>query len=287
MAGSRVVVFVLMVGLPAWAKGKKARRKATPDGVALVFGWPDGLNADVTYRWTRSKAGKPEQALAMTARLTVARQGETVRVAFRDWNAQPMANAAPSAAAPSLEAITPSSTGKGCSFASTGRSQPTTPRGSRQALHAPGNVSPARIPGRRAEEGAQMIPALSRVQAERTWQTLVGSWTDVELKIGEDFETDVEGLMPGLPGGTLKTKLRIRAERRLDCPDDPSKRCVELKTRSEADRESMVKLRDKMGIQADGSSRRCRHSTRDGDPVVRSGILKSAALACGLSVPYS
>ena len=98
-----------------------------------------------------------------------------------------------------------------------------------------------------------MIPALSRVQAERTWQMLVGSWTDVELEIGEDFETDVEGPMPpvpGLPGGTLKTKVRIRAERRLDCPDDPRKRCVELKTRSEADRESMATLLEKMGVQS-------------------------------------
>ena len=106
VAGSWVVAFMLMVGCPAWAKGKKTRPKAKPDVVPLVFGWPDGLNADVTYRWTRSKPGKPEQALAMTARLVAVRQGETVRVAFRDWKAQPVANAGAAAAAPSLEAIT-------------------------------------------------------------------------------------------------------------------------------------------------------------------------------------
>ena len=220
--GAWVAAFVLMVGLPAWAKGKKTRSKAKPDVVSLVFGWPDGLNADVTYRWTRSKPGKPEQALAMTARLTVARQGKTVRVAFRDWKAQPTANAAPGAAAPSLEAITTVVDTKG------------------MFVRVDGTISAT-------------MPALSRVQAERTWQMLVGSWTDVELEIGEDVETDVEGPMPsvpGLPGGTLKTKLRFRAERRLDCPDDPSKRCVELKTRSEADRESMAKLLGKMGVQA-------------------------------------
>jgi hypothetical protein len=211
-----------MVGLPAWAKGKKTRPKSKPDVVSLVFGWPDGLNADVTYRWTRSKPGKPEQALAMTARLTVSRQGETLRVAFRDWKAQPTANAAPGAAAPSLEAITTVVDTKG------------------MFVRVDGTISAT-------------MPALSRVQAERTWQMLVGSWTDVELEIGEDVETDVEGPMPsvpGLPGGTLKTKLRFRAERRLDCPDDPSKRCVELNTRSEADRESMTKLLEKMGVQA-------------------------------------
>jgi hypothetical protein len=248
--GSWVVVFVLMVGLPAWGKGKKTRPKAKPDVVSLVFGWPDGLNADVTYRWTRSKPGKPEQALAMTARLTVARQGETVRVAFRGWKAQPMANAAPGAAAPSLEAITTVVDKKGMFVRVDGTIS------ADDSMRVAAGVARARERESGANPGsdvtkkvAQTIPTLSRVQAEQTWQMLVGSWTDVEVEIGEDFETDVEGPMPpvpGLPGGTLKTKLRFRAERWLDCPDDPGKRCVELKTRSEADRESLAKLLEKV-----------------------------------------
>lgn len=252
--GAWVVVFALMVGLPAWAKDKKTRPKAKPDVVSLVFGWPDGLNADVTYLWTRSKPGKPEQALAMTARLTVARQGETVRVAFRDWKAQPTANATPGAAVPSLESITTVVDTKGVFVRVDGAiSADDSTRVAAGVARPRERVSGSNAGSDATKKVAQMIPALSRLQAERTWQMLVGSWTDVELEIGEDFETDVEGPMPsvpGLPGGTLKTKLRFRAERRLDCPDDPSKRCVELKTRSEADRESMAKLLEKMGIQA-------------------------------------
>jgi hypothetical protein len=252
--GSWVVAFVLIVGVPAWAKGNKASPKAKPDVVSLAFGWPDGLNADVTYRWTRSKPGKPDQALAMTARLTVARQGEAVRVAFRDWKAQPTANASPGAAAPSLEAITTVVDTKGTFVRVDGTiSADDSTRVAAGVARARERESGANQGSGATKKTAEMIPALSRVQAERTWQMLVGSWTDVALEIGEDLETDVERRMPsvpGLPGGTLKTKLRFRAERRLDCPDDPSKRCVELKTRSEADRDSMAKLLEKMGIQA-------------------------------------
>jgi hypothetical protein len=253
--GSWVVVFVLMVGLPAWAKGQRTRPKAKRDVLSLVFGWPDGLNADVTYQWTRSKPGKPQQALAMTARLTAAKQGETVRVALRDWKAQPIANAAPGKAAPSLEAITTVVDKKGMLVRIDGAISTGDSTQVAASVARTGEREPGANPGSDAtKKVAQMIPALSRLQAERTWQMLVGSWTDVELEIGEEVETEVEGPMPsvpGLPGGTLKTKLRFRAERRLDCPGDPSKRCVELTTRSEADRESMAKLLEKMGIQSD------------------------------------
>ena len=70
----------------------------------------------------------------------------------------------------------------------------------------------------------------------------MGSWAGVELQLGKEYVTTIESPVPLVPGGKVKTTLRLRAERFLDCPGAPGAKCVELKLRSEPDRKSLAKL---------------------------------------------
>src|SRR5436190_91479 len=79
----------VLLGAPAGAKpGSK------PEVVALGFAWPANFGAQVTYRWTRTSTGKPAQGLTLVGRVTVAADGENLRVEFADWKREP-AGAAP------------------------------------------------------------------------------------------------------------------------------------------------------------------------------------------------
>jgi hypothetical protein len=181
--------------------------KAKPEVVTLGFAWPTVLGADVTYRWTRTSTGKPAQGVTVVGRLNVAPEGENLRVEYADWKREPTGRTA---------------TGE----------PPVAPEKLVDVVDKRGAL--VRIDGE--------APALVKTVAARTWQMLVGSWAGVELKVGKEYVATVEGPVPVVPGGKLKTTLRFRVERLLDCPGSPVAKCVELKLRSEPDHKSMAKL---------------------------------------------
>jgi hypothetical protein len=244
-AGLRVATALALTLLcgAAWAREKgKPRPKA--DVVALRFGWPTDLSANVTYRWTRTQTGKPTQATALAARLTVAAEGRTLRVAYRDWKPEPSDGPSAGASLPSLEKISTIVDRKGAfvrvdGAVSAGDS-------TRIAATAKGDKN---LGAEAMNQVAQLIPTLFQQNLEQTWEMTAGSWAGVELAIGQALETDDEGPVPLVPGATLKTHLRVQAERRLECPGDPGKRCVELRLRSEPDRDSLAKVVEQMSAK--------------------------------------
>jgi hypothetical protein len=223
-----VVAFALLAA-PAGARPKgKAKARTKADTVALAFGWPDGLVARITHDWTRTSPGKPTASESMTARLVVAAEGQTFRVAFRDW--QVPAGGTP---APSLNKLSAVVDKEGT------------------LIRIDGKVAPAEalsLAGGR-EKAADILPVLIQQSAENTWQTLVGTWAGGELELGAEYETDEEVPSPLVPGATLKTKLRFGVERRLPCPGGATRSCVELKLHSEPDPASLRKLVEKVGAK--------------------------------------
>jgi hypothetical protein len=234
-----IVTAFALLSAPAWAKGKaKPKPRSKPDVVALRFGWPDGLGANVTHEWIRSSPGKPTQTESMTARLVVGSEGQTLRVAFRDW--QTSAGGAP---APSLNKMTTVVDKDGTLVRVDGRVSP----GEAMDLAKGGGGS--KLGAAASQKAADALPVLIQQRVENTWQMLVGTWAGGELELGADYETEDEVPVPLVPGTTLKTKFRLRAERRLDCPGDAAKRCVELRFRSEPDRERLKEVVEKLGVK--------------------------------------
>jgi hypothetical protein len=224
-----VVVALALLAAQAWAKPKgKAKARPKADTVALGFGWPDGLGANVTHDWTRTDPRKPTKSESMTARLVVAAEGQTVRVAFRDW--QVPAGGQP---APSLNKLSVVVDKAGT------------------LVRVDGKVSPeeaTRLAGGR-QQAADILPVLIQQNAENTWQMLVGTWAGAELELGAEYETGDEVPSPLFPEARLKRKLRFGAERRLPCPGDTAKRCIELKLHSEPEPASLKKVVEKLGAK--------------------------------------
>lgn len=231
-AGLWVAILPALLAAPASGK-TKARPRSKPDVVALRFGWQPGLTADVTYRRTRSTTGKPTDSVSCRARLSVEADGKNLRVGYRDWNDEG-GGGAPAGEPP------PSTLARGATIVNK--------RGDlvRVDLTSLDEVVRAAAANKASPEArkewSRMLPVMVKERAVKTWQMLVESWTDAELEIGVDLETDIEGPTDLVPGGKVKTNLRFRADRWLDCPGRPGKRCVELKLRSEPDRESLAKL---------------------------------------------
>jgi hypothetical protein len=242
-----LVMASALIGAPAWAKAKgKAKPKSKPDVVVLAFGWPNGLGADVTYQSKRTKKSIPVFDISFAMRMNVTAEGDMFRVAYRNWKKDPSGNPAGGMAAPSLENIATIVDKKGAFVRVDGGLSGKDAAGVAATVSARGGKDPA---PEVTKQVAQMVPMLFRQNTENTWQMLVGTWAGGELEIGADYETDAEGPVPLLPGETMKQKLYLRAERRLDCPGNPGKRCVELRLRQEPDRESMAKVVEKIGAK--------------------------------------
>src|SRR5262245_14119438 len=100
---SWALALLVLLGAAAWAKGK-SKRKSKPDVVSMAFGWPSDRGAQVSYKWTRTGPGNPAEAISLAARLTVATEGELLRVGYRDWRAEPaLSPMPPGASLPSFE----------------------------------------------------------------------------------------------------------------------------------------------------------------------------------------
>jgi hypothetical protein len=240
-----VMTVSLLLSSPAWAKAKgKSRAKHRSEVVALKFGWPADLTGNVSYRWERTKAGKPPLGTALSAHLVVASEGRNLRVAYRDWKREPADNATAGGPVTNLERMVTIVDRNGALVRVD--SKVSADDAFKVASTSPGG---ARLGADAKKQVAEMIPALTEQATAKTWDMLVGAWAGVELEIGAELESDDEGPVPLVPGATLKTHLRIRAERFLDCPGRPGKRCVELKLRSEPDPESLAKAAESLGAK--------------------------------------
>jgi len=208
MVGLRVVALGAVLGASLSA-GAKEKAEPRPKGEVVVFGfgWPGKLGADVTYRWTRTSTGKPAQGVTVVGRLNVAAEGDGLRVEYGDWKREAAGSAAASA-------------------------PPVSPQKLANIVDKKGAL--LRIDGE--------APALVKASAARTWQMLVSSWAGAQLEVGKEYVQTLEGPVPLVPGGKLKSTVRFRAERLLDCPGNPAVECVEVKLHSEPDRKSLAKL---------------------------------------------
>lgn len=238
------VVLSMLVAVPAWAKGK-AKPETNGDVVALRFGWPAGLSADVTYRWTRTKKGKPPLSSSLTARLTVAAEGDGLRVSYRGWKRDAAATApAQGSSLSSFEKMAAIVDKKGSLVRIDGNLSPDDAR----------RVTTASMTGTSAgpdatNKMAELIPLVTQQNAAQTWQMLVETWAGADIPIGRDVETEEDSPVPVLPGTTLKTRFKIRAARRVDCPGQTGKRCVELKLRTQPDPASLAKVVEAIGAK--------------------------------------
>jgi hypothetical protein len=222
-AGTAILSVLLGTGGAAAGKDKEeaATTKPKVEVVTLGFGWPQTLGAEVTYRWTRTSTGKPAQGMTVIGHMSVATEGEALRVEYRDWRAQTAAGA------------------------------PDAPPNVLQNAAAVVDKKGALV---RVDGPA---PALLKAGTAHAWQLLVQSWAGVEVQLGKEYEVTNEGPVPVIAGGKLKRTLRFRAERFLDCPGAPGVRCVELKFHHQPDRRSLAKLTARLlvepGAKADGA----------------------------------
>jgi hypothetical protein len=216
MVGLRVVALGAVLGAPL-SSGAKEKTEQKPKGEVVVFGfgWSGALGADVTYRWTRTSTGKPAQGVTVVGRLHVAAEGDGLRVEYGDWKREAAGSAA--AAAP-----------------------PVSPQKLANIVDKRGGL--LRVDGE--------APALAKANAARTWQMLVGSWAGAQLEVGKEYVQTLEGPVPLVPGGKLRSTVRFRAERLLDCPGNPALECVEVKLHSEPDRKSLAKLTSALSAQS-------------------------------------
>lgn len=241
--GIGIVTALALVAAPAWAK-RKPKTKAKPDQVVLVFGWAEGLAADVSYQRSRAKKGTPTRNLSRTARLTVATEGKTLRVAYRDWKQSSTGGAAAVTELQIMNKMTTIVDKKGDFVRIDGTIPPD------EALRvAAGSGYKPTTGADTTKQLAQAIPVLAQKDLERTWQMLVGSWAGAEMEIGAEYETTDEAPVPLLPGTSLKATNRFGAERRFDCPRNPARKCVELWLRHEPDGESLKKVAEKLAAK--------------------------------------
>src|SRR5262245_9014958 len=223
-----LTICLVLTAPAAWAKGKtKARPQRRADVVVCEFRWPSGLSADVGYRWTRTKRSKPAYDVSLTSRMVMVADAAGLRVEFRDWT--DAVGSGPSGGSSLLAQQRPAIiVDRKGAFVRVDAA--TNADDEIRFATAHGIPDPSREGRKLLGEG---LPVLDKARAGRTWQMLVESWAGAGLEIGADYDTDFESPSPLLPGEKLKSKISIRAERRLDCPDDASKRCVELKMRNE------------------------------------------------------
>jgi hypothetical protein len=201
-----------------------------PKVVALRFAWPRELAADVTYARARTQEGKPAGALELRGKLAVAPRGEDLVVRYQGW-AGGDGDAAAVLRASEKVALVVGEDGRVRSV-----------DGVADAVDAM-----RRLPGFSGDAPAtrkalDLAPQLVEKEARETWALLVGFWSENDLELSEAYETESEVPVAAVPGATVRIRVEVRATRWVDCPGPKGGRCVELKMRSQADREDAAKV---------------------------------------------
>jgi hypothetical protein len=211
-----------------------------PKIVALRFAWPRDLAADVTYARSRTQQGKPAAGLELRGKLAVAARGEDLVVRYQGWTGGD-GDAAAAVRATEKVALVVGEDGRVRSVDGVADAV----EGMRK-LPAFSGDAPA------TKKALELAPQLVEKEARETWALLVGFWSENDLELSEAYETESEVAVPLVPGLTVRIRVEVRATRWVDCPGPKGGRCVELKMRSQPDREDAAKvvnaLMERLGV---------------------------------------
>ena len=221
------VFFVLLLtALAGPVYAQQAEKKQ--ESVALRFSWPEKLPAEVTYRRTRTRTGKPTSVFSTSFTRTAEKQGGVLRIAERGlkWEGDmPVPQELAEEARRASEALV----------------QVVNADGGFVALEGVETLRPVfarmfasmKLPKEQAERATLMSERMMQVEAQEMWMLGVGFWNGGELELGERYATQSEAEVPLVPGMTAKYELEFSAQRWVPCvAGQKEPRCVELTLRS-------------------------------------------------------
>ncbi len=204
----------------------------TGDSVTFRFAWPDPLAAEVQYRRSRQRTGRPLTETSLRGRLLAQTRGSEIRVGYRDWRSVDGVPLDPlvEAAGWVETVVTP-----GGAFVRMDGIEPALEAMRATMQSAPPEARPM------LERLEKMAPALLAKEGSETWSMLVQFWHGNDLDVGEDYQSDSEMPVAVVPGEKVRLRARIRVERRLACASGGGS-CVEARMRSEPDPQDVARV---------------------------------------------
>lgn len=228
-----------LAALPARSAAEERTRK--PEVVALRFAWPEKLEAQVTYRSTRTRTGQPGRSSVSRYAQTARREGERYRISVHDVRLEgdlpipPGASVTTEDFVAATEAMVQIVTGEGELAAIEGTEAV-------RALLAK-TLEATQIPPEHLERALAMGDAAMKAESQESWNLAVGFWIGADLELGERYGLENEAELPLLPGTTAKYEVEFGVARKVPCTaSEKTLRCVEVSLRSVPDPEVMPKI---------------------------------------------
>lgn len=252
-APSLSCVVSVLATLACAAPGPETRTPAASDeGVAgeartvvLRFDWPEGFQAEVETKRTRTRTGEDGSSRSATSRYTMRawQDGSDLRVGFSDFalEAHDLGALAPAAQAQLLAQLgdlvpdfVVTRTGEFAGIADFEVFRGRLDLVLHQAL--PKGVDPSALPAvteiRRLLTSQEFLES----RAAGQWNALVGTWLEGELELRAVYSYEERSPVPVFPDEEILTSYEFSAERLLPCPRSGEEReCVELELRSITD----------------------------------------------------
>jgi hypothetical protein len=213
--------------------------------VVLRFDWPEGFQAEVVTKRTRTRSGEDGSSRSATSRYTIRAwdDGSELRVGFSDFEleAQDLGALAPAAQTQLLAQLgdlvpdfVVTRSGEFVGIADfevfRGRLDLVLDR----AL--PEGVEPSALPALTEVRRLLTSQEFLESRAAGQWNALVGTWLEGELEVGASYSYEERSPVPIFPDEEILTSYQFSAERLLPCPRSGEDReCVELELRSITD----------------------------------------------------
>jgi hypothetical protein len=203
--------------------------------VALRFGWPAPLEAEVTYRRTRTRTGAPPSRFVARYRTVAEPDGPTLRLrteATRWEGDLPVPADHVADAIRASEAVVQR---VGASGAFAGLEGVEAMRPVLEPL-----LAAAGVPAEQTERALGLAEGAIQAEAEELWNLAVGFWTDADLALGARYVMRAETALPFASGLSLPSTVEFQVRRRTPCAaGETVPRCVEVTLREVPDPDAL------------------------------------------------
>lgn len=203
--------------------------------VALRFGWPAPLEAEVTYRRTRTRTGTPPSRFVARYRTVAEPDGPALRLRTEQtrWEGDlPVPADRVAEAIRASEAVVQR---VGASGAFAGLEGVDAMRPVLEPL-----LAAAGVPPEQTERALALAEGAIQAEAEELWNLAVGFWTDADLALGARYVMRAETALPFAAGLSLPGTVEFQVRRRTPCAaGETVPRCVEVTLREVPDPDAL------------------------------------------------